>query len=154
MRHLAFIARLGLSRAPRVGAAGCPSRAGSARIPLAPATLALSGPEHPLVGRRDHRGWAIGRALRRVGAWTVAWTLFQWWAVIGWPEGLGAEGVTVLFAGAMGVVGIAVWRDLRIREVGSEGSHAGARVAPLPVAAPATVTARPSRTAPPRDLAA
>jgi hypothetical protein len=25
------------------------------------------------------------RFLVRLAAWTIGWTLFQWWAVIGWP---------------------------------------------------------------------
>jgi|SRR5262245_7839800 len=52
------------------------------------------------------------RQLRRVAGWTGAWTLFQWWAVIGWPSALGGGGVLVGTA-ALSAIGLVVWLDVR-----------------------------------------
>jgi hypothetical protein len=43
----------------------------------------------------------------RIAAWTLGWTLFQWWAVLGWADGGGLY-AGLVFAGVLGLVG----RDL------------------------------------------
>lgn len=49
----------------------------------------------------------------RLGIWTVAWTLFQWWAVIGWPDSLeGAYAALILTSGGS-IVGLAGWYGLQ-----------------------------------------
>jgi hypothetical protein len=70
----------------------------------------------------------------------VAWTLFQWWAVIGWPAGLGFGDNAAMASVLVAAVGLVVWRDVY---------PAAARGAPVPLPDPAAA-------APPRaeDLAA
>jgi hypothetical protein len=53
------------------------------------------------------------RQLKRIAGWTVAWTLFQWWAVIGWPEGTGGVYAGAMFAWFIAVVTGSLWRDIR-----------------------------------------
>jgi hypothetical protein len=52
----------------------------------------------------------LARRAGLIGAWTVGWTLFQWWAVLGWTEG-GGVFAGLVFAGVLGLVG----RDLGAR---------------------------------------
>jgi hypothetical protein len=85
------------------------------------------------------------RHVRRIAGWTVGWTLFQWWAVIGWPEHVTAAATAPLLFGVLSLVGIAVWQDVR-REP--------AVVLVAPAAAPRHVTRRPARPRPPDQLAA
>jgi hypothetical protein len=66
----------------------------------------------------------------------MAWTLYQWWAVIGWPEGAGG----VYAAGVLGVgLGLAGWdvsRELRAATPGAADpahSRRAAAVVPFPV---------------------
>jgi hypothetical protein len=47
-----------------------------------------------------------------VAVWTVGWTLFQWWAVVGWPVGMPPLLSGSLLAAVLGLVGLAVWRDV------------------------------------------
>jgi hypothetical protein len=73
------------------------------------------------------------RLARRAGlivAWTVGWTLFQWWAVLGWTEG-GGVFAGLVFAGMLGQVG----RDLgsRLAEPGAAPEPNGAAVPPASV---------------------
>jgi hypothetical protein len=53
------------------------------------------------------------RQVGRVAAWTGFWTLYQWWAVIGWPEGPGAIYASMASTGLAGLLAAGVWRDVR-----------------------------------------
>ena len=53
------------------------------------------------------------RLAARVGAWTVVWTLFQWWAVIGWPERLDAVSGGMACGGMVGLLAAGVLLDVR-----------------------------------------
>jgi hypothetical protein len=90
-------------------------------------------------------GFAASRHVRRIGVWTLGWTLFQWWAVIGWPEHVTAAATAPMLSGVLTLMGIAVWQDVR-REP----------VAPLvaPAAAPRRLSGRPDRERGPDQLAA
>ncbi len=80
--------------------------------------------------RRRGRRWA--RRLGHVAAWTGAWTLFQWWAVIGWPEQLDAAPAALLVSGITTLVGIAVWHDVDgLREPAAGFRRRSARIIPL-----------------------
>jgi hypothetical protein len=70
-------------------------------------------PHAPAADRPAILARPVARQLKRIVAWTLGWTLFQWWAVIGWPEGAGSLYAGVMFAGVMAVVSGSVWRDLR-----------------------------------------
>jgi hypothetical protein len=67
-----------------------------------------------------------------IAAWTIGWTLFQWWAVLGWSDG-GGISAGLVFTGVLGLVG----RDLGRRLDASRLPPAGV-VIPLrrPVPAP------------------
>jgi hypothetical protein len=73
----------------------------------------------------------LARRCGHIAAWTVGWTLFQWWAVMGWTEG-GGMFAGVVFAGVLGLLG----RDLsaRLTEAGEAPARSGADVIPLPPA--------------------
>ncbi len=43
----------------------------------------------------------------------MAWTLFQWWAVIGWPDGVEAFPGGVACTGVLGLVAAGVLLDVR-----------------------------------------
>jgi hypothetical protein len=47
-----------------------------------------------------------------VAAWTLAWTLFQWWAVVGWPTNVSPLDTAGVLAAVLGLVGLAVWQDV------------------------------------------
>jgi len=53
------------------------------------------------------------RQLKRIAGWTLVWTLFQWWAVIGWPEGTGGVYAGATFAWFIAVVAGSLWRDIQ-----------------------------------------
>lgn len=53
----------------------------------------------------------LARPAGRIAAWTLVWTLFQWWAVIGWTDGGGLY-ATGVFIGALAVVVRGVERRL------------------------------------------
>src|SRR5262249_57027119 len=74
----------------------------AARLPSIPATSDPAIPARPLV-----------RQLKRIAGWTLAWTLFQWWAVIGWPEGSGGVYAGAMFAWFIAVVTGSLLRDIR-----------------------------------------
>jgi hypothetical protein len=74
----------------------------AARLPIIPATSDPAIPARPLL-----------RQLRRIAGWTLAWTLFQWWAVIGWPEGTGGVYAGAMFAWFVAVVTGSLFRDIR-----------------------------------------
>jgi len=38
------------------------------------------------------------RQLVRLASWTIGWTVFQWWAVIGWPDTLEGMRAALLVA--------------------------------------------------------
>src|SRR5262249_31532836 len=99
-------------RAARNGRARRPARRGDPRATPARWPASTAGPRR--------------RQLRRVAGWTGAWTLFQWWAVIGWPSALGGGGGAVVGPAALGAIGLAVWLDVRRLM----------RVAALPAAVP------------------
>jgi hypothetical protein len=67
----------------------------------------------------------------RIAAWTLGWTLFQWWAVLGWSDGGGVY-AGLVFTGVLGLVG----RDLGGRLDASRVPLAGV-VIPLRRPAPA-----------------
>jgi hypothetical protein len=74
----------------------------------------------------------LGQAWRVV-LWTVAWTLFQWWAVIGWPHGPGA----VYAAGVLGAcLGLAGWDASREVRMARPLDVASAPVIPLAARSP------------------
>jgi hypothetical protein len=74
----------------------------------------------------------------RIAAWTLGWTLFQWWAVLGWTDG-GGMYAGLLFAGVLGLLG---------RDLGSR--LAGVRAAPAPRAG-VVIPLRPPVPAPPGE---
>jgi hypothetical protein len=77
---------------------------------------------------------AVPRQAWRIVLWTLAWTLYQWWAVIGWPDGMGS----VYAAGVLGAgLGLAGWDVSREVRVGRPRARRAAAVVPLP--------ARPAR---------
>src|SRR5262245_43733057 len=80
------------------------------------------------------------RRAGRVALWTVLWTLYQWWAVIGWPEGPAAVYASMAGTGLAGLVAAVVWRDVQ-----RSRPPAGC-VIPFP--------SRAAAAAPPEDLAA
>ncbi|MGH7266927.1 MAG: hypothetical protein ACREMB_19065 [Candidatus Rokuibacteriota bacterium] len=48
-----------------------------------------------------------------MAVWAVAWTLFEWWAVIGWPEALETRPAALILGGVATLVGLVVWRGVR-----------------------------------------
>jgi hypothetical protein len=68
-----------------------------------------------------------GRA-GRIAAWTLGWTLFQWWAVLGWSDG-GGWYAGLLFAGVLGLVGRSL--GTRLAEPGAAPVRRGGAVIPL-----------------------
>jgi hypothetical protein len=80
------------------------------------------------------------RSAGRVALWTVLWTLYQWWAVIGWPEGPVAVYASMAGTGLAGLVAAVVWRDVQ------RARQPAGRVIPFP--------SRAAPAAPPEDLAA
>lgn len=52
---------------------------------------------------------SVRRPLVRLGFWTIAWTLFLWWAVIGWPETLEGSLAALVFASAISTTGLTAW---------------------------------------------
>lgn len=50
----------------------------------------------------------MGR-LVQLGAGTVTWTVFQWWAVIGWPVTIEGNLAALLLASAASVIGLTAW---------------------------------------------
>ena len=63
------------------------------------------------------------RQSRRLAAWTVGWTVFQWWAVIGWPETLEGALAALLTVSAASSVALVGWYGVRCRwpRTGPEG---------------------------------
>jgi hypothetical protein len=53
------------------------------------------------------------RQAARVTAWTVVWTLFQWWAVIGWPDGVDAFSGGLACTGVLSLAMAGVLLDVR-----------------------------------------
>lgn len=49
------------------------------------------------------------RWLLRLAGWTTAWTLFQWWAVIGWPGNAETARATLSVMSGGSVLGLVVW---------------------------------------------
>jgi len=129
-------------RVARRSADALPSRERTAGAPrLAPRAASTVNPAilaRPLV-----------RQLKRIAGWTLAWTLFQWWAVIGWPDGAGGVYAGAMFVGFIAVVTGSLWRDLRAEAQGD----LPARVIPLP-REPAPGRRHPSESEPAEDLAA
>lgn len=41
----------------------------------------------------------------RLVLWTLAWTLFQWWAVIGWPDTLEGAHAALILVSSGSIVG-------------------------------------------------
>jgi hypothetical protein len=105
--HRAYLPRAAPSRQER--------RALAARLHYHGIVRRSPTPTHATPRRRPADGAAAPATLaRRVSAhggriagWTLGWTLFQWWAVIGWAEGGGIY-AGLLFTGVLGLVG----RDL------------------------------------------
>jgi hypothetical protein len=57
----------------------------------------------------------VSRRLRLSAAWVTGWTLFLWWAVIGWPDSAATAHATlsVLSGGSIaGLVGWYGWQSL------------------------------------------
>ncbi|MBI3457302.1 MAG: hypothetical protein HY002_16110 [Candidatus Rokubacteria bacterium] len=46
------------------------------------------------------------RQMRRLVLWTLAWTLFQWWAVIGWPDTLEGAHAALILVSSGSIVGL------------------------------------------------
>jgi hypothetical protein len=91
------------------------------------------------------------RQLKRIAGWTLAWTLFQWWAVIGWPEGTGGVYAGAMFAWFIAVVTGSLWRDIRAEA----RADLPASVIPLrPRPASHSIPGRPSESKAGEDLAA
>jgi hypothetical protein len=92
----------------------------------------------PLRAARPRLPANLARRCGRIAAWTAGWTLFQWWAVLGWTEG-GGVFAGLVFAGVLGGLG----RDLsaRLAESGGVPERQGAEVIPL-VPAPVVEDAR------------
>jgi len=58
----------------------------------------------------------MGRQVLRLVAWTLGWTVFQWWAVIGWPETLEGRRTLLVLISLGSSVGLACWYGVqRIR---------------------------------------
>jgi hypothetical protein len=55
----------------------------------------------------------IARSLVRLAAWTVGWTVFQWWAVIGWPATLEEAHFLLMVTCGASSVGLTGWYALR-----------------------------------------
>jgi hypothetical protein len=73
----------------------------------------------------------VPRQAWRIVLWTLAWTLYQWWAVIGWPDGMGSVYAAGVLGAGLGLAGWDVSREVRPR------ARRAAAVVPLP--------ARPAR---------
>jgi hypothetical protein len=52
------------------------------------------------------------RCLFRVVAWTIGWTLYQWWAVIGWPSTVDEDHLVLMIACAGSSLGFTGWYAL------------------------------------------
>jgi DMSO reductase anchor subunit len=48
----------------------------------------------------------------RLVAWTIGWTLYQWWAVIGWPATVDEAHFALMVACGGSSVGLTVWYGL------------------------------------------
>jgi hypothetical protein len=91
-----------------------------------------------------------------VAVWTLGWTLFQWWAVAGWPADAPPLYTAGALAAALSLVGLAVWRD--VGAAAPERRELPGRVVTLrlPVSAGARAPAArrrriPARATPPAD---
>jgi hypothetical protein len=117
----AFIAQLGRGAPP----AGVGAAAGRepARTRAAFARRAALARRAAASVRR--LGPGVGPTAWRVAAWTLAWTLFEWWAVIGWPDALETRPAVLILGGVGTLVGLVVWRGVR------EPRLTAARVIPL-----------------------
>lgn len=49
------------------------------------------------------------RRLLRVAAWVAGWTLFLWWAVIGWPGSAETAQMTLSALSGGSIVGLVGW---------------------------------------------
>ena len=51
----------------------------------------------------------VKRWFMRLTGWTTGWTLFLWWAVIGWPASLDAAVVTLTVLSGSSILGLVVY---------------------------------------------
>lgn len=49
------------------------------------------------------------RWVNRVAAWTVGWTAFHWWAVIGWPASTETAAASLVVLSGSSIVGLVLW---------------------------------------------
>jgi len=54
----------------------------------------------------------MARFLVRITAWAIGWTLYQWWAVIGWPATLEEAHFALMVACGGSAVGLTGWYAL------------------------------------------
>jgi hypothetical protein len=103
--------------------------------PTPVAAVPRPGPPRP---HAPFARWATIRACRgrwpigRVAGWTLGWTVFQWWAVIGWPYALERSPAALILGGVATLVGLAVWRDVREPRLPEPSLKPPGRVQPLP----------------------
>jgi hypothetical protein len=51
----------------------------------------------------------VSRWLLRVAAWATGWTLFLWWAVIGWPASAETAQATLSVLSGVSIAGLVGW---------------------------------------------
>jgi hypothetical protein len=51
----------------------------------------------------------LSRQLLRVAGWVAGWTLFLWWAVIGWPDSAETAQATLSVSSGGSIAGLVGW---------------------------------------------
>ena len=55
----------------------------------------------------------MGRRGCRLALWALGWTLFEWWAVIGWPDSAETAEAALAVASAGSMLGLTGWYGLQ-----------------------------------------